>query len=180
MKRLLIAITLLASLAGHAQNQCGMTPQGIDTFPWSLAQPFPWDSIQGLWQITGQSDVVLQMVVTREDQKKKNLNVVVLSRTQCSQNPLMKGVGIVTAAEKNVVRINLVDQNGVTKLMKLAFFDSRDLQINSDVCGGSVLAASLIDLGSESESEIYSPSKANVMLKKMSASLSFHCRKKKN
>ena len=163
-------------------GSCGYNTQGgADTFPWSLAQPFPWDTIQGLWKVSDDADQVVRMRVVRQDQKVKHLSVDVLSRRLCSST--MKGVGIITAAEKNVVRLSLTDSQGQTHLMKLAFFDTRDLQMDQNICGASVLAATVVHFEGEGEDDNGLDPKpaeqSNMMLKKITDSTDFYCKKRK-
>lgn len=165
-----------------ADNKCGYNTQGgADTFPWSLAQPFPWDSVQGLWKVSDDQDQVLRMRVVRQDQKVKHLSVDVLSRSKCAST--MKGVGIITAAEKNVVRLSLTDPEGQAHLMKLAFFDTRDLKMDTNACGSTILAASVIQLDNEGEDDTVDNQKpaeqSNMMLKKITNSTEFYCKKRK-
>lgn len=166
-------------------KQCGYKTQGggADTFPWSVAQPFPWNTIQGLWKVSDSPDQVMRMRVVREDINVKHLSVDVMSRNQCN-GPVMKGVGIITAAEKNVVRLTLTDKEGQSYLMKLAFFDTRDLQMDQNLCGQTALAASVITLDGEGEDDIgdddlKTAEQSNMMLKKITSSTDFYCRKRK-
>lgn len=163
-------------------STCGYNTQGgADTFPWSLAQPFPWDTIQGLWKVSDDPDQVMRMRVVRQDINSKHLSVDVLSRRACAST--MKGVGIITAAEKNVVRLSLTDSEGQVHLMKLAFFDTRDLKMDSNVCGQSVLAATVVHFDGENEDDNVinsQPAEAsNMMLKKITDSTDFYCKKRK-
>ncbi|MES2802578.1 MAG: hypothetical protein V4654_08815 [Bdellovibrionota bacterium] len=163
-------------------GSCGYnTLGGADTFPWSLAQPFPWDSVQGLWKVSDDPDQVVRMRVVRQDQKVKHLSVDVLSRSACGST--MKGVGIITAAEKNVVRLNLTDLKGEAHLMKLAFFDTRDLKMDQEVCGQSVLAATVVHFDNEGEDDPINSQKpaeqSNMMLKKITNSTEFYCKKRR-
>lgn len=181
----LITQAQVDDISGDKQSKvgsCGYNTQGgADTFPWSLAQPFPWDTIQGLWKVSDDNDQVVRMRVVRQDQKVKHLSVDVLSRRACAST--MKGVGIITAAEKNVVRLSLTDPQGQAHLMKLAFFDTRDLKMDSNICGASVLAASVIHLDNEGEDDTGSNLKPaeqlNMMLKKITDSTDFYCKKRK-
>lgn len=163
---------------------CGYNKQGgpIDGFPWSLAQPFPWNTIQGLWKVSDSEDQVIRMRVVRQDQNAKHLSVDVLSRKDCDGTG-MKGVGIVTAAEKNVVRLSLTDNEGQTYLMKLAMFDTADLQMDRNLCGQSVLAASVLTLDNEGEDDmsdhLKTAEQSNMMLKKLTSSMDFYCKKRK-
>jgi hypothetical protein len=186
----LIFVLFLSVLSVQAQqsNSCGLSLQGpIDTIPWKYAQPFPWDDIQGLWKISNEPDYVIRMRVTRKDTDSRKLQVEVLSRSKCRR--VMRGPGIINGSEKDVVRISLVDQQGVTRLMKLAFFDTRDLKMDANICGQSVLAASVIDIDHESDdlqdvpntgSQKALESKSNMMLKKITDSTDFYCRKNRN
>ena len=174
------------NLAMTQENpSCGLSKQGgpIDTIPWSVAQPFPWNSIQGLWKVSDSPDQVMRMRVVRQDQNAKHLSVDVMSRSQCN-GPVMKGVGIITAAEKNVVRLTLTDKEGQTYLMKLAMFDTADLQMDKNLCGHTALAASVITLDNEGEDDLGGDLKtaeqSNMMLKKITSSTDFYCRKRKN
>ncbi|AZZ35391.1 hypothetical protein CIK05_00765 [Bdellovibrio sp. qaytius] len=193
MKQLALILVLVCSgLIAQAQGggpidkdtkigSCGYNTQGgADTFPWSLAQPFPWDTIQGLWRVSDEPDQVVRMRVVREDLKVKHLSVDVLSRRACAST--MKGVGLVTAAEKNVVRLSLTDDQGETHLMKLAFFDTRDLRLDQNICGASVLAATVVHFDGEGEDDIADDQKpveqSNMMLKKITDSTDFHCKKR--
>lgn len=194
MKHLaLIVLVLLSGLCAQAsispigkvteQPSCGYTKQGgpIDGFPWSLAQPFPWDTIQGLWKVSDSPDQVIRMKVVRQDQNAKLLSVDVLSRKECN-GPIMKGVGIITFAEKNVVRISLTDKQGQTFLMKLAMFDAVDLQMDKQVCGQSILVASVLSFDNDGDSDLSdtlnTTEQSNMLLKKITSSTDFYCRKR--
>lgn len=196
MKQVVLILALVcSSLIAQAQisgpisgssdkiGSCGYnTLGGADTFPWSLAQPFPWDTIQGLWRVSDDQDLVVRARVVRQDQKVKHLTVDVLSRSQCAST--MKGVGIITAAEKNVVRLSLTDTRGKAHLMKLAFFDTRDLQMDQNICGQTVLAATVVNFDSEGEDDSSFDQKpaeqSNMMLKKITSSTDFYCKKRRN
>lgn len=194
MKQLALVLALVLSgvfaqamdsLGRLTENpSCGYNKQGgpIDGFPWSLAQPFPWNSIQGLWKVSDSPDQVIRMKVVRQDQNAKHLSVDVLSRNECN-GPLMKGVGIITAAEKNVVRLSLTDKDGQTYMMKLAMFNTVDLQMDKHVCGQSVLAASVLTLDNDDGEDdvgdnLKTAEQSNMMLKKITSSTDFYCRKR--
>lgn len=172
-------------VGGDKQTKAGLcgynTAGGADTFPWSLAQPFPWDTIQGLWKVSDDPDQVVRMRVVRQNKKVKHLSVDVLSRLACAST--MKGVGIITAAEKNVVRLSLTDTEGQTHLMKLAFFDARDLKLDMNVCGESILAATMVHFEGEGEDDTGGSQKpteqSNMMLKKITNSTEFYCKKRR-
>lgn len=187
MKKMALVIGFLFfALGAHAQTPaCGLNKQGGgDIFPWSKAEPFVWETIQGLWKVSDQPDNIIRMRVVRKDSASSKLEVEVLSRSQCGR--VMRGPGIINDSEPNVVRISLVDSTGTTRLMKLAFFDSRDLQMDANLCGQTVLAASVIEIGHESDDKIIKDAtktaepKSNMMLKKITPSTDFYCRKRRN
>ncbi len=179
MKSLLVIASLFFSLTAAAQNSCGPTIQGgPDYFPWSVAQPFPWTKIQGLWRMQGDSSLVLKLKVVRQTSRIKQLEVELYSRATGCEVPMIKGIGLVNSSEDNVIRINLGN-----KLIKLAAFNTADLELNSALCGQQVLAISMIDLGSDFGSTLDSVNQyqaKNMLLKKFSASLDLNCKKRTN
>ncbi len=183
IKNLLVIASLFFSfniLAVVQPATCGPTVQGgFDNFPWGLgkAQPFPWTKIQGLWKVDGDLDLVLKLKVIRQTENLKQLDVQIFSKVHSCNNPIMHGVGIITSLEQNVVRI-IIDN----KLIKLAVFNSSDLEINAEVCGEQVLAASMFELSSDSgtvlDSETPPTQVTNMLLKKISTSLDLVCKKR--
>ncbi len=178
MRILLVIASLFFSLNLSAQNMCGNTIQGgPDYFPWRQAQPFPWTTIQGLWKVQGNADFILKIRVIRQTARIKQIDAEIYSREESCSEPKLKGVGLVTAFEKNVVRIN-VDN----KLIKLAIFDSLDLEMNPAMCGERVMAVSMIDLGSDLDSPFVSAElpyeSTNMVLKKITSSLDLYCKKR--
>lgn len=171
MKKLLVLVILFIQFGAFAQNTCGFTTQGFDNFPWSVAQPFAWNEIQGIWKVDSQPETLFRFKVTRQTSRFKQLNVEVYSRLDCSQ-PVMKGIGLVSVFEKNVVRINMDN-----KLMKIAWFDSRDLKMNPLVCGQTVLATSIIDLEGDLFYTAEEQEPTILMLKKITSSLDLFCKK---
>jgi hypothetical protein len=178
VRNLLVIASLFFSLCASAQNTCGATTfGGPDVFPWKQAQPFPWTTIQGLWKVQGNADFILKIRVIRQTARIKQLEAEIYSREESCTEPKLKGVGLVTAFEKNVVRIN-VDN----KLIKLAIFDSLDLEMNPAMCGDRVMAISMIDLGGDLDSPFVSPEyqyeTTNMVLKKITSSLDLYCKKR--
>ncbi len=180
MKILLVIVSLFFSLNLLSQNQCGPSLQGIgDIFPWGQgkAQPFPWTTIQGLWGVDGNPDLILKLKVIRQTPRLKQLEVEIYSRSESCTVPQMKGVGIVTSFEKNVVRANIDN-----KLIKLAVFKSLDLELNPQLCGEQIIAVSMIDLGFEYDTsyDALAPQyeTANMVLKKIPMSLDMYCKKR--
>ncbi|MFN3455324.1 MAG: hypothetical protein ACK41T_10225 [Pseudobdellovibrio sp.] len=180
MKRFLILLIMMISISTHAvTNKCGLNLQGgIDTFPWSLAQPFPWDFVQGLWQINDNTNDIIRVRVVRSDENTKHLKIDILSRLECGA--IMRGKGIITASEKNVVRILLTNREGSNAMMKLAFFNPQDLKATSGMtCDSQVLAASLINIDEHAKPfQAAQFENTNMVLKKVTSSLDFYCRKR--
>ncbi len=181
MKNMIFVLSLIFGLNVFAMNSltCGSTIQGgPDVFPWSTgkAQPFPWSKIQGLWVVEGQSDLIFKLKVIRQTARLKQLEVEIYSNSESCSEPQMKGVGIITALEKNVIRINANN-----KLIRLAVFNPLDLELNADLCREPILAATVIDLGFEYETP-YNVAEANfqtsnMVLKKITPSLNLYCKK---
>jgi len=184
MKKLIIVLTMLFATTSFAQNQCGLnTLGGPDVFPWGLAEPFPWNTIQGLWKVTDNNDTIIKFRVTRSDTESKKLSVEVFSRqTGKCDRPLMTGFGIITAAEKNIVRVSLKDATGNTKLLTLAWFNAENLKLTGPNCDRNVLVAALLNLSEDTSysdawsQEVEAP---QMMLKKITGSLDFYCKKRK-
>jgi hypothetical protein len=182
MKKLILIASLFLSFNLYSQinfiESCDVKVQGgPDAFPWGQAQPFPWTKIQGLWTVQGDSDLVLKITVIRQTSKFRQLDVEFYSRSADCFEPAMRGVGLITALEKNVVRIN-----SNNKLIKLAIFKPADLELNTNSCKAPVMAMSVVDLDFtfsapyEPIEETYTAS--NVLLKKITTSLNLYCKKR--
>ena len=184
MKKLIILLTMLLATTSFAQNQCGLNVLGgIDTFPWWQAEPFPWSTIQGLWKVTDNNETIIKFRVTRSDTESKKLSVEVFSRQsgKCDK-PLMTGFGIITAEEKNIVRVSLKDATGNTKLLTLAWFNAENLKLTGPNCDRNVLVAALIPLvegASHKDAWSQEVEAPQMMLKKITGSLDFYCKKRK-
>jgi len=177
-------VVLLLAVNVSAQNQCGLNVQGgVDIFPWGLAEPFPWNTIQGLWKVTDNNETIIKFRVTRSDTESKKLSVEVFSRQsgKCDK-PLMTGFGIITAEEKNIVRVSLKDSTGSIKLLTLAWFNAQNLKLTGPNCDRNVLVAAMIPLVEDAShkdawsQEVEAP---QMMLKKITGSLDFYCKKRK-
>ncbi len=156
---------------------------GVDTFPWSVAQPFPWSDIQGVWKLKeGLVPFYLKAKVIRTTSNRKILNLSIVSESNCTR-PIAQGVGYIDLAERNVVRAMMND--GASRYqMKLASFDARDLEMDAYTCGDNILAASLRLIGTmkpDSKSSLITSEhfegSENIMLKKVSDDLGSICKK---
>jgi hypothetical protein len=197
MAKLFMALILIAGLSVQAQISFpigGTTSQniecngkiqgGVDVFPWSSAQPFPWADIKGIWKLKdGAVPYYMKAKVVRTTSKRKILNLSIISEANCTK-PLAQGVGYIDSSEKNVVRAIINDGNSKYQL-KIALFNAKDLDMDFYGCDdGVVMAASLQVISS------YPPfnhgqllideenSKAeNILLKKVSDDLNSICKK---
>jgi hypothetical protein len=179
VKILLVIMSLFFSLNSLAQNSCGPSLfGGPDVFPWSQAQPFPWTKIQGIWKVQGQDDLVIKMRVIRQTSRLKQLEIEIFAKAESCVDPKLKGIGLITFYEKNVVRFNIDN-----KLLKLAVFNSVDLEMNPEQCGQQVIAVSMIDLdairtGQSGSSSNLNYGSTNMVLKKVTSSLDLYCKKR--
>lgn len=168
-------------------QECNAKIQGgVDGFPWSVAKPFPWADIQGVWKLRdGVSPYYLKAKVVRTTSNRKILNLSIVSEGNCSR-PIAQGLGYVDFSERNVVRAIMND--GIAKYqMKLASFDVRDLEIDAPSCGENVIVASIQAIGSLRSSHFTlhrtddtADRPENMMLKKTSEDIATICRKLDN
>lgn len=155
---------------------------GADGFPWSIAQPFPWANIQGVWKLRdGENPFYLKAKVIRTTSHRKILSLSVISEGNCAK-PIAQGLGYVDFSERNVVRSIMND--GISKYqIKLASFDVRDLEMDNYTCGEeSVIAASIQPIGAiRSSSRLALRStegfSENVVLKRTTEDIATICRK---
>jgi len=163
----------------NAQNSCNALSVmgGPDAFPWSVAKPFQWSDIQGLWKVNGSENIVMKFRVIRQTEQVKQLEIQVYDRIKNCSEPFIKGKGFVSLEEPNIVRMSVGG-----KLLTFAWFYSVDLEMNPKVCGESVLVANFIDLNGRAAlgrkaGVITTSDSANMMLKKITSSLDLYCRK---
>lgn len=180
--KLILFFTLLFSLSVQAQKTCNSINimGGGDAFPWTVAKPFQWNDIQGLWKVTGSENIVMRFRVIRQTEQTKQLEVQVFDRVKNCSEPLLKGKGFVSSDEPNIVRMSVGG-----KLLTFAWFYSEDLEMNPKDCGESVLVANFINLNGRSSANkntsiIKTSDNANMMLKKITSSLGLYCRKSPN
>ncbi|MBC7420435.1 MAG: hypothetical protein H7328_06865 [Bdellovibrio sp.] len=184
ISRIFATVLLIAGLHAQAQVadtfECNYKPQGVDYFPWSVANPFPWSDIQGVWKLSSDSSMYLKARVISSTKNRKILNVSLVSVDRCAK-PIASGTGYIDSLEKNVVRAVLSD--GIYRYqIKLGMFDARDLKIDANVCGPNILAATVKILGTTPKAEnIYRSTREaqtqNMVLKKVSDDLNAVCKK---
>lgn len=188
--KLMVCILMFAvSTQAYSTGTCtNMILGGSDAFPWSVAEPFPWKSIQGVWRVHNNSDMLFQFKVTNPNKKNRRIVVQVYSRENCAE-PLYKVPGVISETQRNVLNFQIDD-----KLMKLAWFNSASLKMNPNQCGEYVMAASII--GSADAKNLISTrirvdaelppidqggensDTENFFLKKLSNSIEIYCKRK--
>lgn len=167
----------LNSTLSSCANESKPFGGGTDAFPWSIAKPFPWTSIQGIWTATSEdgANLYFEFKVTRSTSKIKQLAVEIYHAKDCKK-AYMRGVGVTSNTEKNTVRVNM---NNV--LLKLALFNTADLELTSPSCGYKALGATFFKLNDDGDGTFRAARTArstesrNVLLKKISNSSSFKC-----
>ncbi|MEQ1722373.1 MAG: hypothetical protein ABL930_04300 [Pseudobdellovibrio sp.] len=155
---------------------------GVDVWPWSVAQPFPWDNIQGFWKLGDDESSYLKAVVLSSTNRRKILSLQVYGEGVCSK-PYARGTGYIDVAEKNVVRA-LVSDGTYKYQLKLGMFDSRD--INGVIsCSQNVMGVSMQIVGRAKKSDAPKQSPIdpsvtethNMLLKKVTIDLGDLCKK---
>lgn len=189
MKKMMmwLSVVLMTSLWGASANaQCdssNVLKGGVDILPWSVVQPFPWDNIQGYWQLGDSNNVFIKARVLSSTNKRKILQLTVHTEGICSR-PSARGTGYVDVTEKNVVRA-LISDHMYKYQFKMGLFDARDLQTSLALaCKQNVVAVSVQVLG---HSELSSRSGApldigiketqNLVLKKVASDPDSVCKK---
>lgn len=151
MKSILIALfALLTSLSLHAQT-CDDTStlgrDGVDPWPWSVAQPFPWDNISGFWKLGDDDGTYLKAVVSSKTADDIKLLKITVYRDGVCSKPFAQGKGYINMSEKNVVQTIMSDQF-YSYRFKLGMFDLRDVTDNlSPRCNRRIMGASLQVIG---------------------------------
>lgn len=189
ISKLMTCVFMLFCLAANAETnlvnpECSTKIQGgVDGFPWSVARPFPWNDIQGVWKISDGTTTYLKARVINSTNNRKLLNLTLVDSADCSK-PVAKGTGYVDFAEKNVVRAILSDDM-YRYQVRLAEFDAKNLQIDALACGSTVMASSTQIIGfsgrrPKGQIDAFPPEVAepqNAMMKKISSDLNAICRK---
>lgn len=189
MKSLFLAISLMlfATLA-NAENTCRMKIQGVDTWPWKVAQP--WRDIQGIWKLnTDEGEIFFKFRISASMNRRKILLIDKIIDGNCAK-PTATGVGYIDLQERNAIRAVISDEK-VRYQLKLAVFDTMDLpsSLLSDIesCGQQVIGISVLEvIGRTNKTDSFprysgigteEADSENLMLKKVSNSLDSICKK---
>lgn len=189
MKKIFIFSLLLGfSFTAQANlnvNSCSHSKiqDGVDIWPWSVAQPFPWDNIQGYWQLgDDQFSFLRAEVVNPTNKRKKILSLSIHDGGPCSA-PIAKGTGYIHIAEKNVV-VALITDGVYQYRLKIAKFNSSDIT-GLDGCPQNIVGVTAQVIGHVKKSndknlDPIDPSitePRNMVLKKTSANVDELCKK---
>lgn len=149
---------------------------GVDAWPWSVAQPFPWSNIEGFWQIGETKGSFIRARVLSSNPSRKILSVSLYDDGLC-EKPYARGTGYIDATERNVVRALISD--GIYKYqLKLGLFNTEDVNADNLTCGKSIMAISMQIIGHQDRSPINPEltQTMNTMLKKVTLDLPALCK----
>lgn len=153
-KFLFVAVLVLQSSAwawpsnySEIENPCSklQPTKGDDYWPWSLAIPFPWKDIQGIWKAeyeNGATSYFSFTIVRRENEVKQLRVVQYLDLSSCEV--ISRGVGREFDKQINA---QMNSKNNMTFRILMAAFDAKSLPSNELSCSGPVMAMSLIPFG---------------------------------
>ena len=188
MKKFLVLILMSFFTLQVYSQTCGQTSilgkDPVDPWPWAVAQPFPWDNMDGYWKLGDEDGVYIRARVIKRtaDSNKKLLQLWIYREGICAK-PIARGNGYIDFAEKNVVNAFMIDDTYRFRF-KLASFAMKDISEDvSPTCNKRVLAASyqVIGLaGQPREKGTLDPSVTevqNMMLKKVTVNPDTACKK---
>lgn len=189
MSRIIMLCILMISTVVTAKSEVakvescslGILDNGVGYLPWRYAQPFPWSNIQGTWQVAGsKKPLYFVFKITKDDTTRKIIDTRVYEDGSACNAPIAKGMAYIYANAKNTVRAQIADKD-YKYLLKLAMFNTTDLNIENADCGESVLGASKQVIGAtKSNSSGFDtylrPNEVdNFLLKKVSSLLEYSC-----
>lgn len=190
LKVLILSLVLSFSNVSQAQMwpfacEDNKTQGGVDIWPWLVAQPFPWDNIEGYWKLGDDSSSFLKAHVLSSTKNRKILSLAVYGEGLCSK-PYAKGTGYIDVTEKNVVRALISDELYKYQL-KMGMFDSRDVAGFAD-CNQNIMGVSMKLIGRSKRSRMPGPmpldpgftEMKSMVLKKVSVDVIDACNKVHN
>lgn len=188
MRKLLSALFVLFFISNlNAQSACDdaiLQDGGIEPWPWLVAQPFPWDNINGYWKFSNDDSSYIKAVVLSATQKRKLLKLTVYDNGVCSA-PFAMGTGYISVSEKNVVRSIMTGDNRFKYQLKIGLFEANDI-LSIKACSNTrIMAASMQVLKNGrnirnhvlNSPEPISTETRNVLLKKVSVNPEINCKK---
>lgn len=138
----------------HRCNSANTTG-GVDYFPWSLARPFPWKDIQGMWSAEFNGvDSYFSFRVVRVGSSGRQIRIVRYNDlTSCSI--VAKGTGHET---NNQLNAQLVGSDGHAFKLSVGAFNSEDLPMDMK-CDSTVMGMRLSNFINSEHSNFNSISK---------------------
>lgn len=133
-------------------NRCQITEiqGGIDLFPWSMARPFPWKDIQGMWSAEFNGiETYFSFRVVRVGSSGRQIRIVRYNDL-VSCFVLAKGTG---HENSNQLKAQLVNSEGNTFKMAVGEFDSANLRMDLK-CDATVMGMRLSDFNTLEEDMI--------------------------
>lgn len=184
MKQLISILTILIMTAfthteAVALMRCDSRTSsgGVDAWPWSVAQPFPWSHIEGYWQVGDLKGSFIRARVLSSNPSRKILSVSVYDEGLC-EKPYARGTGYIDATERNVVRALVSD--GIYKYqLKFGLFNAEDVNADNLTCGKSIMGFSMQIIGHQDRSPVKPEltQAMNAMLKKVTVDLPNLCKR---
>jgi len=161
MKAILIFLSMAifnygaTAFANHEDlRSCNLLQGGGDAWPWSVAQPFPWDNIEGYWALGKRQSTFIRAHVLSSTKNRKILSLSIHKDSICSK-PYAKGMGYIDINEINVVRALVIADNLKFQL-KIAMFDSHDVAGLSG-CEQNIVGLSMQTVGRYNNLKISNP-----------------------
>ncbi|WP_413292274.1 hypothetical protein ACLSU7_12790 [Bdellovibrio sp. HCB185ZH] len=181
LRHIFLAALLIFSSVSHAQassyhahawdyDEGSIMPSGDNRpvpWPWTLAQPFPWDDIQGLWKVE-QDNYVSYFAFKVVKQASGGRQLLVRQIDGETRRVLAEGPGF---ERDNIVFAQMTSCGGATYRLKLTSFkreDSPQPPVMGNLYTGSVMVLSMSDLGDKSAYYI-----AHLQLTKVSSRFRF-------
>ncbi|WP_413559036.1 hypothetical protein [Bdellovibrio sp. HCB209] len=161
LRHILLATLLFVSSMAHAhvpgfQEDGNIMPSGDNRpvpWPWSLAQPFPWDDIQGLWKVE-QDNYVSYFAFKSVRQASGGRQLLVRQIDGETRRVLAEGVGFESG---KVILAQMTSCGGTTYNLKVTSFkreDSPQAPVMGNLYTGSVMVLSIGDLNARSISDM--------------------------
>ncbi|WP_413576237.1 hypothetical protein ACLVWU_17795 [Bdellovibrio sp. HCB290] len=174
LRHILLAALLIFSSVGYAHtsdDEGGIMPSGDNRpipWPWSAAQPFPWDDIQGLWRVEQDDYVSYFAFKVVKEKTGGGRQLFVRQIDGETRRVLAEGVGFETG---KVILAQMTSCGGTTYRLTLTSFDlekSPQPPGLGNLYKNSVMVLSLGSLEARSTSEMI-----NLQLFKVSSRFRF-------
>ncbi|WP_413582899.1 hypothetical protein [Bdellovibrio sp. HCB288] len=174
LRHILLAALLIFSSVGHAypsNDEGTIMPSGDNRpipWPWSSAQPFPWDDIQGLWRIEQDDYVSYFAFKVVKEKTSGGRQLLVRQIDGETRRVLAEGVGFETG--KNILA-QMTSCGGTVYRLRLTSFsleNSPQPPVSGNLYKNSVMVLSVGSLEAKTTSEM-----VNLQLSKVSSRFRF-------